>query len=181
MKKMIYEDWSILWNLDWIANLEKLVYFVANTVQNKISFTSLGKKISVHPKTISNYLDLLERVWIFYNVKKYGTITDNLRKEVKPYFTSTNFIFPFCINCESSDIIWKLRENFFVSCLENFSKKQDIFFKTTTDFVLIYKWKEYEFEIWWKSKKRQNNIFIVKDDILLWEKNIIPLWLFGML
>ena len=180
IKKMIYEDGSILWNLDKIADLEKLVYFVANTVQNKISFTSLWKKISVHPKTISNYLNLLEKVWIFYNIKKYGTISDSLRKEVKPYFTSTNFIFPFCVNCESSDIIWKLRENFFVSCLKSFDDEVDIYFKTFTDFVLMYKWKEYEFEIWWKNKTRKD-VFVVKDDILLWEWNILPLWVFGML
>ena len=181
IKKMIYEDGVMLWKLDGIANLEKLIYFIANTVQNKISFTSLWKKISVHPKTISNYLELLERVWIFYNIKKYGTITDTLRKEIKPYFTSTNFIYPFCVDFNSTDILWKLRENFFISCLVDFSDKKNIFFKTTTDFVLLYKQKEYEFEIWWKNKKRADNVYVVKDDILVWDKNTIPLWLFGML
>lgn len=181
IRKMIYEDGSILWKIEDINILEKLIYFVANTVQNKISFSSLWKKLSIHPKTVERYLNLLEKIGIFYNIKKFGTISDNLRKKFKPYFSATNFIFPFCLNCNSSDIIWKLRENFFISCLKNLPWKKEIFFKTTTDFVLYYKWKTYEFEIWWKKKKIKNNIFTVKDDILIWKEKIIPLWIFWFL
>ena len=180
VKKMIYEDGIDFMKIEKISDLEKLLYFIANTVQNKLSYTALAKKLQVHPKTIQNYLIFLEKIGIIKNIPKYGTISDSLRKEVKPYFMATNFVYVFCVDCFSDAIIWKLRENFFVSSIKNFNLNVDMFFKTTTDFVIKFQNKEYEFEIWWKSKTRKD-VFVVKDDILLWDENTIPLWVFWML
>jgi predicted AAA+ superfamily ATPase len=177
-RKMIYEDSIILWKPQQIDHLEKILFFVANTVQNQISYTSLAKKLWVHPKTVEKYLKLLEKVWLFYSIPKYWNISDLLRKEIKPYFSSTNFIYLFAT--ESSDLVWKLRENFFVSMIKEFDDDIKIYFKTTTDFIVNYNWKIYEFEIWWKSKRRKD-VFVVKDDILIWNDIEIPLWVFGML
>jgi hypothetical protein len=55
-------------------------------------------------------------------------------------------------------------------------------FLSETDFVVINWDKNIFFEIWWKNKKRkENNIFVIKDNIEIWVKNEIPLWLFGLI
>ena len=81
---------------------------------------------------------------------------------------------------QDDNFLWKLRETFF---LQNIIEKvhiDNIFYKSRTDFVVSFEWKFYEFEVWWKNKSR-NDVFVVKDDILLADENTIPLWLFSFL
>jgi uncharacterized protein len=54
------------------------------------------------------------------------------------------------------------------------------------DINFTYNKKSYIFEIWWKSKtskqiKNLDNSYIISDDIIIWEKNKIPMWLFWLI
>ena len=82
---------------------------------------------------------------------------------------------------QDDNFIWKVRETFFLqNIMRVLSSSDNIRYKTRTDFVITYNWTEYEIEIGWKNKSRKD-VFVAKDNILLAEENVIPLWLFGFL
>jgi len=179
VKKSIYEDLPQIWALESknLSKVEKLLFYITNMWANSISINSLSKKIGLDNKIIKLYIEYLEQLWWIYNIQKYWKLTENIRKEIKIYIANNNLMYYFVLK-QDSNFIWKMRETFF---LQNIKKvlqfKDSIKYKSRTDFVLNYNWKEYEFEIWWKNKLRKD-VFVVKDNILLSEENIIPLWLF---
>jgi hypothetical protein len=77
-----------------------------------------------------------------------------------------------------------LRECFFVSQLKRL-KNAELFSPKQGDFILQIYDKVRQFEIGGKNKQKKKydeNIRIIKDDLLLSEdKRTIPLWLFGLL
>jgi hypothetical protein len=158
-----------------------LLYLVSLWV-SQVSINSLAKKVWINNKTCQLYLDYLEKLWWIIQVPKYGRISDSLRKEKKFYFSNTNILYALKVSAIKEDIFkWNVRESFFVSSLSRLKEKYwfEIYFKSRTDFVVVYKWKVYEFEVWWKSKKRKD-VFVIKDDILIWGENTIPLWIWGL-
>ena len=179
IKKSIYEDLPQIANLDTknLSKLEKLLFYIANMWASSISINSLSKKIQLDNKIIKLYLEYLEQLGWIYNINKYWNLTDNIRKEIKIYLSSNNLANYFCIE-KDSNFVWKQRETFFLQNMARFIDTNNIFYKKRTDFIIKYKQKEYNFEIWWKNKSR-NDVFTIKDDILIAEKNMIPLWLFG--
>ncbi len=189
IKKSIYSDLANLqaiWT-DKLKILEKILFFVANSVQNKITVSSISKKIGIHYSTAENYINMLVSLWWLLQINRYWNITDIVRKEKKLYFSNTNVIKIFGI-LENSIIKWQLRENFFVSCLNWYFWKDfqtKVFFDISKDFIVFFDDKKVCFEVWWLSKKKnkyQNDVIIVKDNILISEwKKIIPLWLFWFL
>jgi len=182
-KKSIYEDIPQIAKLDTknLKKLEKLIFYIVNMWASPITINALSTKVGLDNKIVSKYLDLLEQLWWIYKIQKYWSLSDTARKEEKIYISSNNLMYYFVLK-EDSNLVWKIRETFFLQNIIRILWEKDwIRFKTRTDFVVYYSWKEYEFEVWWKSKKRIDDVFVVKDDVLLWEKNIIPLWLFGFL
>ncbi len=98
-----------------------------------------------------------------------------LTKPEKIYLNNTNLHYAYCPKRE----IGTVRETFFASMLEGYklqvAKKGDFFVD-----------ERYIFEIGGKNKtkyqiKDLQNAFIVRDDIEIGSKNVIPLWLFGFL
>lgn len=182
IRKMLYEDGLVYEKFDVTIDLEKILYYISNSVHSELSLNSLGKKLGIHPVTVQKYLLFLEEVGLVYNVKKYWNLSDRIRKEFKPYLTATNFLYLYYSWLENTLIKWKVRENFFVMCLKNFFYNISIFYKTYPDFVVEYNGRILNFEIWGISKKQNwKNVFIVKDDILIWRENILPLWIFWFL
>ena len=180
LKKSIYEDIPQIAVLDAknLSKLEKMIFYIANMGASEISINSLSKKINLDNKITKLYIEYLEKLWWVYSIEKFWKLTENIRKEIKIYLSSNNLMYYLSLD-KSSNFAWKIRETLF---LQNIKKLDlDIFYKKRTDFVIKYNWKDYEFEIWWKNKKRTDNVFIVKDDILLSEENTIPLWLFTFL
>ena len=98
-----------------------------------------------------------------------------LTKPDKIYLNNTNLHYAYCLNRE----IGTVREVFFASMFEDYN----IQIAKKGDFIIENK---YIFEIGGKNKtkhqiKNLENSFVVKDDIEIGIKNIIPLWLFGFL
>lgn len=76
--------------------------------------------------------------------------------------------------------MWIVRECFFVNSIQNLWNK--ISFSKIWDFQI---W-DYIFEVWWRNKdfKQIKNIeksYLIQDDIIVWSKWVIPLYLFGVL
>ena len=184
IRKSIYEDLSHFVDIQSsnLAKLEKILLYLVSLWVSQVSINSLAKKVWINNKTCQLYLDYLEKLWWIIQVPKYGRISDSLRKEKKFYFSNTNILYALKVSAIKEDIFrWNVRESFFISSLSRLKEKYwfEIYFKSRTDFVVVYKWKVYEFEVWWKSKKRKD-VFVIKDDILIWGENTIPLWIWGL-
>jgi hypothetical protein len=81
--------------------------------------------------------------------------------------------------------IWILRESFILSVF-NRIENSEVFLPKSWDFILNTLDKKYTFEIWWKSKNKKQiyntkNSFVISDNIIVWEINKIPLWLFWLI
>jgi len=126
-------------------------------------------------KRLYKYFYFLEKAKIFRVLwSKYRGDT-LLTKPDKIYLNNTNLHYAYCPNRE----IGTVREVFFASMLEDYKLQV----AKKGDFVVEDK---YTFEIGGKNKtkkqiKELENAFVIKDDIEIGSKNIIPLWLFGFL
>ncbi len=186
IKKSIYEDLVKFIDISSIniSKIEDLLIFISSSVSSEISINSLSNKIGLNNITVSWYLDFLEKLGWIVSIQKYWNISESLRKEKKFYLTTTNLLYLFSSNLLDESIFkWNLRETFVISNLFRIKEKYNfkIFFKSRTDLVLVFNsWKILEFEIWWKSKKR-NDVKVIKDGILIWDDNTIPLYLMWLL
>lgn len=182
LDKIIIEDLPVFVNLQTTSldKLRKLVYFIANSTPSELSFTNLSKKIWVDKVIIENVLVLLSKIWIVSLIPKFWNLSDRVRKEYKIFLWNTNLYNAYNLSTE----IWILRECFFISQVKR-TENTEIYTPKLWDFTLQIYDKVLHFEIWWKNKsssKYNENIIIVKDDIIIWEsEKIIPLWLFGLL
>lgn len=189
IKKSIYEDLSQVVDISTenLKNIEKLLFFLANTATSECSYNNLSKKVDLSVKTIAIYIEFLEDLWWIKKVPKYGNITDMVRKQEKIYFTNTNIIDLLSQSNNIANYNGIMRESFFVSCLNKltndvFWQKNKLYYQSQTDFVLEIDNKKCFFEIGWKWKSRSDqNIFVIKDDITIGQWNNVPLWLFWLL
>jgi len=184
LERIIVWDLPSIKNFDTltIRSLQKLFYFLSHIPPSEISISSLADKIGINKVTLSQVLDLLDKIWVIFLVPKYGSLTDKLRKQYKIFLSNPNKYFAY--NRRPSE--WTLRESaflFFVS----FIRWAEVFAGKGSDFWLQVGEKTFKFEIWWKSKagkkaKYQGWTYLVIDDIKVSnEKNVIPLWIFGFL
>ena len=186
LKKSIYEDLSQSIDISSLnlSILEKMLSFIANNWTSQISLNTLSNKVLVSPNTILEYLNFLEKIWWLILINKNWDFWQNIRKQKKIYFSNTNII-NFLKISNDSNFIWNLRETFFINCIKNYidsqNKDYNIFYENQTDFILKNNIKSIKFEIWGKNKKINENIYTIKDDILIWKSNEIPLWLFWIL
>jgi hypothetical protein len=68
--------------LDKIKNsklLLQLLQLLALQLGNEVSYTELGQQLAIDGKTVSRYLDLLEKSFVIYNLRGFSR---NLRKEI---------------------------------------------------------------------------------------------------
>jgi len=99
--------------------LEKLLRALALQLGNEVSYNELASLLQVDKKTVSTYLDLLEKAFIVYRLQPYGK---NLRSEIttsrKVYFYDTGLRNALVSNFNSLDIrqdTGALWENFLIT------------------------------------------------------------------
>jgi hypothetical protein len=140
----------------------------------------LSKKVGVDKIIVENVLTLLSKIWIISLVPKFWNLSERIRKEYKIFLWNTNLYNAYNLSTE----IWILRESFFISQIKRIDNVE-IFTPKIWDFIIQIYDKVIHFEIWWKNKsfkKYDENIYIVKDDIVVSQDDkIIPLWLFWLL
>lgn len=164
-----------------LINLKKIFYFIGNNLPNELSFLSLSKKVWVDKKIIEDVLFLLDKIWVISLIPKFWSLSDISRKEYKVFLWNPNLYYIWSLNPN----IWTIRESFFISQIRKV-KNIEIFSAKKWDFLVKFFDKTYTFEIWWKNKttkqiKNIKNSFIVSDNIISWENNTIPIWLFWLL
>lgn len=183
LKKIVFNDIPMFLNVETstLLKLQNVLYFISQTSPSNLNYTNLSKKIWVDPKQISIFLEIAKEIWIVNLVSKNEQLTNKLKKERKIFLWNSNILSMYNFFEWKDTNIWNLRETFFVDVLRRISESE-IILPNENDFVFNVKWKSYIFEIWWKNKSSLNkNCFVVKDDILIWSENIIPLWLFGLI
>lgn len=73
--------------------------------------------------------------------------------------------------------VWNFREAFIVSMLKEIGNIYASKDETEADFIF----NDIKLEIGGKNKRRKSSDFVIRDDIDIPLKNMIPLWTFGML
>ena len=160
-----------------IAKFKRLLYVLAGNVPFIPNISKLAEKVNVNRNLLIEALRLLERAELIQTCIKASKSISYLNKPDKIWLHNTNLNFAIAgdkIN------IGTLRETFF---LQHVSVMHSVTLPDKGDFLLNNK---YTFEVGGKNKKQHQiagleDAFIVRDDIELGTKKIIPLWLFGLI
>jgi len=183
INKTIYDDITNYYNV----KTENLIYFkkILNylSVINpwKMNSNKISKTLEIDNKTVNNYLEILEKWWLIRFLLKDSNWYNIMKNTSKIYLDNTNLIYAINQSLLQEIKIWLIRETFFINSLQN--SKNNIIYSKIWDFMIYNN----IYEIWWKNKTftqikdKKNNSFLVLDDIIVWEKNIIPLYLFWLL
>jgi predicted AAA+ superfamily ATPase len=84
---VIKQDLIYLENVTNIMGIENLISLLKSRVGSTISHNNLARDLDVDPKTVKNWLDILERLYVIFKVTPYSNkIKDSLLKAPKYYF-----------------------------------------------------------------------------------------------
>lgn len=188
LQKIILEDIPTFlnFNTSTLSKIEKLFFYIANTHPSDLNYNSLWKKINISKDLLETIIVYLDKIWVLNLAIRSNKLTNIIRKEFKVFLWNPNIYFAY----KNSPEMWTVRESFILKVLKNINLKNhfssEIILPNYWDLIFEQNGKQYLFEIWWKSKgdkqiKNIKNSFVIKDDILIWEWNKIPLWLFWLI
>ena len=157
--------------------IKQMLYVISQSVPFTPNVSSLANKINTTRKTLLEYMNYLDDAQVFNKIYKETHGIGALQKPDKLYLENTNYM--YAINADVPNI-GNVRETFFLNQLKS---KHVVNYGIKTDFRVD---DNYIFEVGGKSKTQKQiadleNAYIVKDDILIGDKNVIPLWMFGLL
>ena len=181
--KTIYEDIANFHNLK-TGNLilfKKLLAFFATIPPGETSINSISKNLGVDNKTVTHYLEIMESTGLLTSIKINKSGSSLLKTPEKVYVDNFNLYSFLSKSLGLEAKVGTIREIFFIKMLQNSGHK--LFYSKIGDFEIDNK----NFEIGGKNKTRKQiknnleNSYLVKDDIIYGEKDVIPLYLFGFL
>ena len=183
INKTIYDDIANYHNIktENLIYFKKILNYISVIEPGEINSNKISKTLEIDNKTVNTYLEILEKWWLIRFLLKDISWYNIMKNTSKIYLDNTNIFFAINANLQKEIKIWSLRETFFVNAIQN--SNNNIIFSKIWDFVI----RDKIFEIWWENKnfkqisKIKENSFLVLDDILVWEKWIIPLFLFWLL
>lgn len=76
----LYKDILIYGNIKKPDVIQKLVQALAHQLGNEVSYKEVGELVGIDPKTVSHYIDLLEKTFVLFRLP---TFSRNLRDEIK--------------------------------------------------------------------------------------------------
>ena len=157
--------------------IKQMLYVISQSVPFTPNVSSLANKINTTRKTLLEYMNYLDDAQVFNKIYKETHGIGALQKPDKLYLENTNYM--YAINADVPNI-GNVRETFFLNQLKS---KHVVNYGIKADFRVD---DNYIFEVGGKSKTQKQiadleNAYIVKDDILIGDKNVIPLWMFGLL
>ena len=183
VEKTIFEDIANYYNLKTVnlVYFKKILNFLASIPPGNVNTHNLASNLGIDNKTVSHYLKILNDTGLIRLIYAYGGGNQSLRKPEKIFLNNTTLL--YALNNYIGQGIDKGtgRELFFVQSIMN--SGNDIFYSKEGDF----RSKDIIFEIGGKNKTRtqikdmQHKGILVKDDILVSSKNVIPLLYFGFL
>jgi len=170
---------SVYHDLDNLS-IQKIKLLLKHVAQ-KCPFTPNIKELSSHlgiakDNTLKKYLQYLHDGEVLLNLYPVNKSHKDFLKPQKIFLNNSNYAYAFGNNPE----IGTIRETFVANCLNGLG---DLTAPTYGDFCLDNNW---TFEVGGKTKTKKqikdiNNSYVLADDILWANKDIIPLWLLGFL
>lgn len=143
----LYKDILKFQNLKNSEIVRKLLEALALQVGNEVSYTELGKLLSIHRETVANYIRILEQAFIIFRLRPFSR---NLRKELgklqKIYFYDLGVRNSLINNHNSLTLrndTGALWENFIVSE----KKKQDNFIGDPKSYYFWRTWDQQEIDL----------------------------------
>lgn len=160
-----------------IEQVKRVLAVIAESAPFKPNISSLSNKLKINRDIILTILFQLERGRVLNLLRAPNSGISVLQKPDKIYLENTNLMFAL----KNQPELGNIRETYFYNQLYNAGFKANT--SEQTDFLIEEK---YSFEIGGRNKKKSQlkgleNAFVVKDDINFGTKNIIPLWMFGMM
>jgi predicted AAA+ superfamily ATPase len=166
-------------NMDYetIFKLKKLIRLIATSVPFTPNVSELSQKTGISRPSLLRAFELLDRARILQILHKPNAGVGALTKPEKLYLANSNLAYALG---EENASVGTVRETFFSNQLKVVST---VNLADKGDFLVNEKWR---FEVGGKTKSTNQikdlpDSFLVKDDIELGVKNLIPLWLFGFL
>jgi predicted AAA+ superfamily ATPase len=183
VNKTIYDDISNFYNLktENLSNFKKIISYISVIEPWEININKISKTIEIDNKTVNTYLEILEKWWLIRFLLKDINWYNLMKNTSKVYLDNTNLIYALNYNLQKEVNMWKVRETFFINTLQN--AKINVCYSKVWDFKI---WNTI-FEVWWQNKtfkqilSEKENSFLVLDNILVWEKWVIPLYLFWLM
>jgi uncharacterized protein len=181
-KKTIYEDIGLLHKLKTptLYSIEQAFKFILNSAPGELNTNTLANLLSKSYDQTTSFIQWLEQSGLIICLEnnKRGKAFIKTTKKLLP--ENTNLMYAAYLPQTEEQMIGKVREAFFANQFKN--AKQKIFYSKTGDFESD----KFIFEIGGKNKsnhqiKSEKNAFVVADDILVGDKQTIPLYLFGLL
>lgn len=183
IEKAIYEDISNYYKLktENLFYFKKIISYMATVPPGELNRNNIANNIGLDNKTIQNYLNILNEIGIINFVRENKTGSNLLKNKEKFYLNNSDIYYAVTEETGHESKFGTIREIFFINMILNSENK--IFYSKVGDFVI----NGIHFEIGGKNNSKKqiiNNLdssYLVKDDILYREKNVIPLFLFGFL
>jgi predicted AAA+ superfamily ATPase len=181
--KIIYEDVATYYNLKTsnLANFKKILSYLATIPPSEINVNNISRRIGIDNKTIGYYLQILSETGLIRLIPSSGRGGTLLKSTGKVFLENPNIHEAIVRDIGAEKSIGTTRELFFAAMLLNSGNK--IFSSRIGDYEVNKKY----FEIGGKTKDFKQikdnleNSYLVKDDILIGDKGVIPLYLFGFL
>ena len=155
--------------------LKQLLYIISQSVPFKPNINKIAENIDVGRNQIPDYLHYMQQAGLIMMLQSEIKSVNSLSKIEKIYLQNTNLV--YALANQKADI-GNLRETFFINQM---FVNHKVLPSQKADFIID----GYTFEIGGKNKNQQQisgikNAFVAKDDIEFGDKNVIPLWAFGL-
>jgi len=165
-KSYLYKDVLQYQNIKNPDVLEKLLQALALQMGNEVSYGELAEAIRVDKKTVINYIDILEKAFIIFQLKPFSrNLRNELKKLRKIYFFDNGIRNALVNNFNPISLrqdVGSLWENFMISERVKFNNNNNIdnniyFWRThdkkEIDYIEDRGGKLYAFEFKWKKDK----------------------------
>lgn len=94
LDKVVKEDVTDFSNIKQIHKLELLVDLLRERVGSQISYASLARDLEIAPKTVKEWINLLEELYLIFRITPYSkNIARSILKEPKIYFFDSSMAF----------------------------------------------------------------------------------------
>ena len=183
IEKIIYEDISNYYKLktENLIYFKKIISYMATIPPSNLSINSIAKNIGLDNKTVQHYLTILNETGLVNLIFKNQSGSNLLKSTQKMFLNNSDIYNAIAEAIGFEKEIGTIREIFFINMITN--SERQIFYSNVGDYEI----EGIKFEIGGKKKSKKqikddlSNSFLVKDDIIYYEKNVIPLIYFGFL
>ena len=181
INKVIFEDIPSYFDLK-TPNLhlfQQILSYLATIPPGEVNTNNIAKNMHIAHQTVFNYLNILESVGLIQIIYPFEGGNQYLRKPQKIFLHNTSLLYALQQFVGEDLNKGTLRELYFIQAMRDASHQ--VYYSKQAD----YRTKDFTFEIGGKNKTAkqiadlERSAFLVKDDILMASKQVIPLLFLG--